>query len=367
MKKSLLAFAVFFSILILAFPIGCRNNADVSGDIDNAPTSEAEQLFEELKELVDQYDRVMPLSWAGDMDSDADMTEVCRKIAEIAPRYFTLAEPDRSAERQAVLNHYDQMPRTVVPYVHAKVLADKMDALWKEFEELKADTDPSHEEENQKKMLDLKVQFFGYGIFLYRDQNTAGDRSLSPEFVELFQDNDGFMEVMAREGFSVMKTGTGILASGVDGKGFEWRVVGDSPDAALNKMALVVRNEDGLWEVRQLSDIRDECGEGLTLCLTESADYDPYYGPIDVNSAILSGGKRHNVHFFYQSNRAVKSIDTELFASLMPRNTSVQIWQKDNSFVIHLTYSGSYGIADELSQLSSDSLYYILKGLGVVR
>ena len=366
MKKRAYSFIIVLTLLLFATLTGCRHaNVNVSEDNDSA--EEIERVYKELKELVDEYDRIMPYSWAGDLESDAAMTEVCQKISEVTPRYFALAEPDRTAERQAALASYDAMPRTVVAYVHAKELADRFNALWEEFQTVKADSDPAHEEENRKKLLNLQVEFFQYGIYLPGYQNSTGERSVSPELVRPFRDNDGFMELMDREGFKVLSVGTGILASGVDGKGFEWRVVGDEPDAELNKIALVVRNDEGTWEIKQVSDVRDECGEGLSLYLTESESYDPYYGPVDEEQSVLYGGRRHNVHFFYQSDRAIEQIDPELLGVLMPRNTTVQIWQRDQSFLIHLAYSGTYGLADELSHMAPDIMYYTLKGLGVVR
>ena len=365
MKKRSIAIVVCIALILLLSGSGCRN--DEKGVVPDAPKTEAERLYEELKELVDEYDRIMPYSWAGDLDSDAAMTEVSEKISEVAPRYFVLAEPDRTAGRQAVLSHYDNRPGLAVAYVHAKEFADQFNALWEEFQAVKADSDPAHEEENRKKLLNLQVEFFQYGIYLLGYRTITGERSVSPELVRPFRDNDGFMELMDQEGFKVLNTGTGILASGIDGKGSEWRVVGDEPDAELNKIALAVRNDEGTWEIKQVSDVRDECGEGLSLYLTESESYDPYYGPVDEEQSVLYGGRRHNVHFFYQSNRAIEQIDPELLGSLMPRNTALQVWQQGASFVIHLTYSGTYGTADELSHLNAERMYYTLKGLGVVR
>lgn len=330
--------------------------------------SEVDKLLLELNQLIEEQDKEAVYSSMHLTLRDADQMNAANdQIRKLGLQLFELIEPISDLETKKLADEHNGAVGNITAYVRAKLLSDEVAAMVNRYRELTA-AEPVEDETNAE-LCQIAERLYSYGIYPLdrHESNPQGKKSASKEQLSSVTDDEGFLSLMNQEGFTVVRSGTGILASGMDGEGREWRVVGDSPDAALTRIALVTRSDGGEWTVSKMNETRMSYTGALVLKLTDGDFYDGLYGATDKEEKTVYTGRRHAVHLFYQGNDAQKEISWELLSALMPNHVSVELWQKDCSYVIHLAYYGTYAPFDGLSNLQPETIYYTLKGMGVLQ
>ena len=366
MKKRLIIF-----LFLIPFLLGsCNQSASVGQPFskeDSAPRSEEEQSFSELDRMEKRLTELEANEHYRRLEqSEVDeMERLSKAFVEEARRYFQMTDPSW------VENGSAMTPRYLRQFVCAKRLCTEIDALLKDFHRLKnlylLASGNTERQRVVEEMTPVLAQLDQYGVSA-EEEKTIGKRPL-PNNMSVMALDKQFLAAMEDAGFSISKTGSNVLFEGLDGAGREWRVVGDEPGGAFSKLGYAVHTAEEKWNVVKIVSDREKTSQMLALRLKDDMTTEQFngsYGFIDEKDQSIVTGNRHITHFFCQGNNAIGTINGSLLAELLPRGTGLQIWQRNQYYVIHLSYYGENGRQDRTSNIAPGDLYFMLKGLGVL-